>query len=90
MSMTQMNRKSRLPTSVRRNRKVAAGHSYAVAAVVAAGALAATALLNRHLAKKAERDNPPSGEFLEVDGVRLHYVERGTGEPLVLSMATAA
>jgi len=84
MSMTQMNRLSRLPTSVGRNRKVAASHSYAVAAVVAAGALAATALLNRHLAKKAEHDNPPTGEFLEASGVRLHYVERGTGEPLVL------
>ena len=52
--------------------------------MVAAGALAATALLNRHLAKKAEHDNPPAGQFLEVDGVRLHYVERGSGEPLVL------
>ena len=28
--------------------------------------------------------NPPAGQFLEVDGVRLHYVERGEGEPLVL------
>jgi pimeloyl-ACP methyl ester carboxylesterase len=55
-----------------------------MAAIVAAGALAATALLNRHLAKKAEHDNPPTGQFLEVDGVRLHYVERGSGEPLVL------
>ena len=42
------------------------------------------ALVNRHLAKKAERDNPPAGRFLDVDGVRLHYVERGSGEPLVL------
>jgi pimeloyl-ACP methyl ester carboxylesterase len=79
-----MNRLSRLQTSARRNRNTAAGHSYAVAAVVAAGALAATALLNRLLAKKAEQDNPPTGQFLEVDGVRLHYVERGSGEPLVL------
>jgi pimeloyl-ACP methyl ester carboxylesterase len=79
-----MNRLSRLQTSDRRNRNTAAGHSYAVAAVVAAGALAATALLNRLLAKKAEQDNPPAGQFLEVDGVRLHYVERGSGEPLVL------
>ena len=78
-----MNRSSRLPASVRRNRNVAAGLS-AVAAVVAAGALAATALLNRHLAKNAEHDNPPAGRFLDVDGVRLHYVERGSGEPLVL------
>jgi pimeloyl-ACP methyl ester carboxylesterase len=52
--------------------------------VVAAGALAVAALLNRQLAKKAEHDNPPTGQFLEVDGVRLHYVERGSGEPLVL------
>ena len=43
-----------------------------------------TAFLNRRLAKKAEQDNPPAGQFLEVEGVRLHYVERGSGEPLVL------
>lgn len=42
------------------------------------------ALVNRQLAKKAERDNPATGRFLNVDGVRLHYVERGSGEPLVL------
>jgi pimeloyl-ACP methyl ester carboxylesterase len=46
--------------------------------------LAVSALVNRHLAKKAEHDNPPTGKFLEVSGVRLHYVERGSGEPLVL------
>jgi pimeloyl-ACP methyl ester carboxylesterase len=84
VSMTPMKRLRRLPTSVRRDRNAAAGQSYAMAAIVAAGALAATALLNRHLAKKAEHDNPPTGQFLEVDGVRLHYVERGSGEPLVL------
>jgi pimeloyl-ACP methyl ester carboxylesterase len=82
--MTPMKRLRRLPSSVRRDRNAAAGHSYAVAAIVAAGALAATALLNRHLAKKAEHDNPPAGQFLEIDGVCLHYVERGSGEPLVL------
>jgi hypothetical protein len=41
-------------------------------------------LLNRRLAKKAENGNPPAGQFLEVNGVRLHYVERGSGAPLVL------
>jgi hypothetical protein len=64
--MTSMNQLRRLPTSVTRARSAAAGHSYAVAALVTAGALAATALLNRHLAKKAEQDNPPAGQFLEV------------------------
>jgi pimeloyl-ACP methyl ester carboxylesterase len=58
--------------------------SYAAATAVAIGTLAAIGLLNRHLAEKAERNNPPAGRFLEVDGVRLHYVERGAGEPLVL------
>jgi pimeloyl-ACP methyl ester carboxylesterase len=46
--------------------------------------LGATALINRQLAKKAQRDNPPKGRFMEIDGVRLHYVERGSGRPLVL------
>jgi pimeloyl-ACP methyl ester carboxylesterase len=55
-----------------------------VAGVAAAGALVATALLNRQLAKKAERQNPPTGQFLEVDGVRLHYVDLGKGPPIVL------
>ena len=51
---------------------------------VAVAALAVTALLNRSLAKKAERDNPPMGRFIDVDGVRLHYIDRGSGEPVVL------
>jgi hypothetical protein len=57
---------------------------FVVASAAAIGVLAAIALLNRHLANKAEQDNPPAGRFLDVDGVRLHYVERGSGEPLVL------
>src|SRR5215204_3990091 len=52
------------------------------AGVVVAGV--ASALLNQWLAQKAERRNPPLGRFMRVDGVRLHYVERGTGTPLVL------
>ncbi|WP_418291964.1 alpha/beta fold hydrolase [Methylobacterium durans] len=35
-------------------------------------------------AREAEQRHPPIGSFLTVDGVRLHYVERGQGEPLVL------
>jgi pimeloyl-ACP methyl ester carboxylesterase len=49
-----------------------------------AAALAVSAFVNHRLARKAERDNPPAGNFVSVDGVRLHYVERGSGEPLVL------
>jgi pimeloyl-ACP methyl ester carboxylesterase len=58
--------------------------SLVLASAIATTALVAAAVLNRQLAKKAERDNPPKGKFLEVKGVRLHYVERGTGDPLVL------
>jgi len=47
-------------------------------------ALAAAALVNYGLARRAERKNPPLGRFLDVDGVRLHYLERGQGTPLVL------
>ena len=47
-------------------------------------ALAVAALVNRYLARKAERDNPPNGRFIEVDGVRLHYVDRGSGTTIVL------
>ena len=67
-----------------KSRRIAQAHPYAVAAVATAGALAALALVNRRLARNAENDNPPAGQFLEVGGVRLHYVERGAGAPLVL------
>lgn len=59
------------------------GRPMAIAVAVGA-ALAATAVVNHRLARRAERDNPPLGRFLHVDGVRLHYVERGEGKPLVL------
>lgn len=51
---------------------------------LAAAGLAVSAFVNHRLARKAEHDNPPAGQFLTVNGVRLHYVERGSGEPLVL------
>jgi pimeloyl-ACP methyl ester carboxylesterase len=66
------------------NKRRAIAPSYVVASAAAIGALAAMALVNRHLAKKAEHDNPAAGRFLDVNGVRLHYVERGSGEPLIL------
>ena len=50
----------------------------------ATAALAVTALFNRIATKRAEAANPPAGKFVEVDGVRLHYVERGSGTPVVL------
>jgi pimeloyl-ACP methyl ester carboxylesterase len=82
--MTSANPVRRLRRSVPGQRRNAEVHPYTVASAVVIGALAAIALVNRQLAKKAEHDNPPAGRFLDVNGVRLHYVERGSGEPLVL------
>lgn len=48
---------------------------------LAAAALGAAALFNRKKAREAEASTPPIGKFVEVDGVRLHYVERGGGGP---------
>jgi pimeloyl-ACP methyl ester carboxylesterase len=47
-------------------------------------ALAAAAAVNYFLARKAERRNPPSGQFITIEGVRLHYIERGKGTPVVM------
>jgi pimeloyl-ACP methyl ester carboxylesterase len=77
--------KTRSPRSLSlKHRAIAQANPFAVAAVTTVGALAISALVNRRLAKTAEHNNPPAGQFLEVNGVRLHYVERGSGTPLVL------
>jgi pimeloyl-ACP methyl ester carboxylesterase len=57
---------------------------------VATAALAGTAILaglavgNYLAARQAERRHPPEGAFVEVNGVRLHYTDRGEGSPVVL------
>lgn len=53
-------------------------------AILAAIGLAASFFYVRAKTRQAERDNPPAGKFVEVDGVRLHYLERGSGPTLVL------
>jgi len=49
-----------------------------------AAALGAAALHSAKTTRDTERDHPPIGRFLSVDGVRLHYIQCGTGEPVVL------
>jgi pimeloyl-ACP methyl ester carboxylesterase len=53
-------------------------------ALASVAALAALAVGNHLMARRAERSHPPQGSFLEVDGVRLHYSDRGEGSPVVL------
>jgi len=51
-----------------------------IAVVGLAGAFA----FNRWSAAASESQTPPPGNFVEVDGVRLHYIDRGKGSPIVL------
>lgn len=53
-----------------------------------AGAAAAAAgglfLYNRNVASRAEQAVPVDGQFIEIDGNRLHYVDEGAGPPIVM------
>jgi pimeloyl-ACP methyl ester carboxylesterase len=49
----------------------------------AAATLASAAFVHQR-AWRAERDSPPLGRIVEIDGVRMHYLERGHGTPLVM------
>ncbi|WP_139216496.1 alpha/beta fold hydrolase [Sphingomonas sp. NFR04] len=69
--------KASWPATIKHNKGWLAGGS-------GAAALAALALFNRASTKRAEADCPPTGHFVEVDGVTLHYVDRGEGPAVVL------
>lgn len=47
-------------------------------------ALTGAAVFNAIGSRRAEAANPPAGRFVDVDGVRLHYVDRGEVPPVVL------
>lgn len=38
---------------------------------------------NQYQYKMAEVTYPPKGEFIEVDGIKLHYLSKGSGKPIV-------
>ncbi len=58
--------------------------STGTAVLAGVAALAMLAVANHVAARRAERRHPPQGLFVEVDGVRLHYSDRGKGSPVVL------
>ncbi len=64
--------------------KTLLGSRTVLACGMAATVLGGLALVNRTVARRAERQHPPRGRFLDVDGVRLHYTDRGAGQPIVL------
>lgn len=71
-------------TAVRESKSQRSLFRWGAGAAAIGGALAATAVYNQRRAKRAEADNPPAGAFIEIEGVRLHYLERGEGAPIVL------
>lgn len=71
-------RASRPPSSFAAENK-----GWLIAGAAAAG-LAAAAAFNHAAARRAEARTPPAGRFVEVDGVRVHYVDRGAGTAVVL------
>ena len=59
------------------------GTSWLTMAIAGAAVLGATALAIAAAARRAERLHPPRGRFVTVDGVRLHLIEQGDGEPVI-------
>jgi len=43
-----------------------------------------SAILNHYLTRKTERENPPEGKFVRVQGLNIHYVAQGDGPPVVM------
>ncbi|MFS8934526.1 alpha/beta fold hydrolase [Cupriavidus taiwanensis] len=70
-----------MSTSNSKSRASSTGVFATLASVVAA---AGTAAWVHHRARQAERDHPPQGSFLTVDGVQLHYIDEGEGPAVVL------
>ena len=68
-------------SSSRKSKALSRSGTLAIAGAVSA---AATAVWVEVQARRAERDNPPTGNFIDIDGIDLHYVERGEGPPVVL------
>jgi pimeloyl-ACP methyl ester carboxylesterase len=54
------------------------------AGLLSLATLAAAWLVVHNKTLQAERENPPTGRFIDVDGVRLHYLDQGEGPVLVL------
>ena len=57
---------------------------WALFAVLLGAFVVLTALRARNFTKKAEQDTPPVGQFIDVNGVPVHYIKQGSGPALIL------
>lgn len=53
------------------------------AVTIALLTFAIAVIRTRRIAAEAERMVPPSGKFIDIDGNRIHYVEKGAGRPIL-------
>ncbi len=54
------------------------------ALIIIAGVAGSLALYTAFRVRQVERTYPPVGRFLHVDGIQLHYIDVGSGRPVVL------
>ena len=59
-------------------------HTILSSVAIFGAVLAVSAFVNRQLARRAEASNPPAGRFIEINGVCLHYVDKGHGTAVVM------
>jgi pimeloyl-ACP methyl ester carboxylesterase len=57
---------------------------FIVAAALVFLMLAGLVIFSAYTARRVELALPPRGHFLEVDGARIHYLEQGSGSPIVI------
>src|SRR5437868_1491334 len=69
-----------MPNQIQKDTLIRAGSIV----LATAATLGASALYAKFRTGQAERNNPPEGEFIDVDRVRLHYIDRGQGPAVVL------
>jgi hypothetical protein len=53
--------------------------------VLLALAVGALAVSNARTARQVEKALPPLGRFIEIDGSRIHYLDRGSGPILCIT-----
>ncbi len=56
----------------------------AVGVAGAAATVSGLVLYTWRTKRRVEREVPPDGRFLDLDGARIHYVDAGSGPPIVL------
>lgn len=73
--------------AIRRNRSKlprTAGRALSLSLLAAGATLAASAVYVQWRSRQAERRNPPTGRFVIIDGLRLHYTDTGGPGPRVV------